>query len=291
MKKILIICILAALSICACDRVITDYDAAIANAEGELGLGQTREALDHYRAIARGLKTDPRWAGIMLRIAEIESNMMRDRAAADEALSDVIERAPLTEAGRIAREARARERVRQKDYQGAIEDYNALIKHFPEGDHAMRYRIDLAGVYLTSKDFRQSRIEVKPLVEGEGVPPEIREKAVFLAAESFFLEGQARKAAGYYEWLIRDFPNSPLLAEAKLHLATCIEELGYLGIAREVTRDAAKDYPNKGVIDARLKSIDERGTKPAKQMKGEAKAGDAEATNAPKKVYKEEPLN
>lgn len=290
MKRILTACAAATLLLSACDRAINDYDAAIAGAEAKLGLGEAESALDSYRRIARAFEDDPRWAGLMLRIAEIEANMMRDGKAADEALSEVIERAPLTDAGRLAREARARDREARRDYQGAIEDYTALIKHFPEGERAMRYRIALSGVYLASKDFRQSRVEIKPLIEGDGVPPEMKEKAIFLAAESFFLEGQVRKAAGYYEWMIREFPKSELAGEAKLHLATCIEEMGYLGIAREVTKDALDEYPNKGVVEARLKSIDERGTKPAKQMNKEL-SRDGKADEGSKKVYKAEPLN
>ncbi|MBN1283245.1 MAG: tetratricopeptide repeat protein [Proteobacteria bacterium] len=283
-----------ALALASCGRAPADFDSSVAEAEALIGLGRAGPAASRYRSIERAFRDDPRWAGVMLRIAEIESNMLGDRAAADRALSEVVRRAPLTEAGRIARETRAGVREASGDYQGAIEDYTALMKHFPEGGRDMLYRVGLAGVYLTAKDFRQSRIEIKPLVEGKDVPPEVKEKAIFLAAESFFLDGQVRKAAGYYEWLMREFPESPLVPEAKLHLATCIEEMGHLGVARDVTKGALDDYPNKGVVEARLKSIDERGTRPAKQVRKELAADSPRGEGPkgePKKVYKEGELN
>lgn len=275
------------LFISACDRAALDFDSEIAKAEAYVGLGEPDRALYAYRDLAERFEDDPRWAGVMLRISELYSTVFADAKAADETLTRLLDRAPLTEAGRLARLARAGLRESRHDYAGAIEDYTAYLKHFPEREDAMSARLMLSGVYLTARDFRQSRVEIKPLVEGKDVPGDIREKALFLAAESFFLEGNVRRASGYYQWLIKDFPKSELVPEAKLHLASCIEEMGYLGIAEEVTRDAAKDYPNKRVIDARLESIEERGSKSAGQMLHEVGQKADVGDEGTKTVYKE----
>jgi|GEM_PF-1623129 len=283
--------IACALLLSACDRTSSDFESEITKAEAYVGVGEADKALYAYRDIADRYADDGRWAGVMLRISELYSTVFADAKSAEEALSKVLDRAPLTEAGRLARLARAGLRESHGDYAGAIEDYTAYLKHFPEHEGAMRARLMLAGVYLTAGDFRQSRVEVKPLVEGKNVPEDVREKALFVGAESFFLEGNVRRASSYYRWLIKDFPDSALVPEAKLHLASCIEEMGYLGIAKDVTRDAAKDYPNKGVIEARLESIDERGTKSAGEMFDEVGAPEAKGGEETKTVYKEGGLN
>ena len=276
----------------ACDSKPSDFESELGKAEAQLGLGRPDKALYAYRSLARHHEGDPRWAGVMLGIAELYSTVLGDSASALNTLSEVIDRTPLTEAGRKAMRVRAELRVKEGDYQGAIEDYTALIKRFPEGEEAMFHKVLLAGVYLTARDFRQARIEIKPLIDGEDVPKDIREKAIFIAAESFFLSGNVKRASGYYQWLLKDFPESPLVPEAKLHMATCIEEMGYMGIARQVTQDAAEDYPNKAVIEARLKSIDDRGSKSASQMREELGVPEpAEGDEGPKDVYKEDVLN
>ena len=109
------------------------------------------------------------------------------------------------------------------------------------------------------KELEQARVELKPLFKDSDVPKEVLEKAIFVAAESYFLEGKSRKASGYYRWLLEEFPESDLAAEAKLHLATCYEEMGYLGVAGSITRSAEEEYPNRGVIDARIESLKARG--------------------------------
>jgi len=292
MKSIVTILIACALLVGACDSKPSDFESELAKAEAQLGLGRPDKALYAYRSLVRHHEGDPRWAGVMLRIAELYSTVLGDSASALNTLSEVIDRSPLTESGRKAMLVRAELRVEEGDYPGAIEDYAALIKHFPEGEGAMLYRVLLASVYLTARDFMQARIEIKPLIEAKEVPNDIREKVIFIAAESFFLDGNVKRASGYYQWLLKDFPESSLVPEAKLHLATCIEEMGYMGIARQITQDAAEDYPNKAVIEARLKSIDYRGSKSASQMREELGIPEpAEGDEDSKNVYKGDGLN
>ncbi|HQH80951.1 MAG TPA: hypothetical protein PK599_06125, partial [bacterium] len=74
------------------------------------------------------------------------------------------------------------------------------------------------------------------------------------------------EAIRWYDALIENFPDSELAPEAKLHMATCFEETGRLGAARNVT-ERSSDYPNQKVVDARMKSIDKKGLPIVQQNK------------------------
>lgn len=254
---IILVCVFILLPGCAQHNFESDYK----DAESKVGLGDTDAALTAYRRIADKYRADPRRPLILFRIAEMYENFLGEKDMAIEAYVRLINEYPLSEESRVARERRADLNEKKGQLDAAIEDYYALIKHYPASPDQNRYRILLVGAYLAQRNFPQARIEVKPLVEGKDTPAEIREQALFAAAESYFLEDQPQKAAPFYQAILKDFPNSKFAGEAKLHLATCIEEMGYLGAARDLTSEAAKDYPNKKVIDTRLKSIDERGGK------------------------------
>lgn len=249
---------LCLISIASCKP--KSFDAIYREAEAKVGLSNIDGALVEYRRLANQFPDDPRRPGILMRIAELYNSLVGNDDLAIESYGRVINEYPLTEAGRQAREKRIAllEKKGRKDE--VIEDYYALIKYFPEYADRDRYRMLLVGAYLAQRNYPQARTEIKPLVEEKGISPEIREQALFAAAESYFLEDKAEKAAPFYQALLKEFPNSNLASESELHLATCIEEMGYLGPARDLTKDAAKDYPNPKVIDARLKSIEDRGT-------------------------------
>lgn len=231
----------------------------MSKAEAHIGLGDYVDAINEYRSIADSYKNDPKRAIALFRIADIYATSLNNTEAALKTYEEVIDDSPFSYAARESRERRAALLERIGDYEGAIEDYFSLLKYFGDNVQGMRYRILTAGAYLSMKDYRQARTEIKPIVEDTNAPKDILEQAIFLAAESYFLEGMTRKAAGYYIWFLEEFPESKLASEAKLHLANCYEELGYLGVASNITKSAAKDYPNKKVVDARLESLKARG--------------------------------
>lgn len=259
MKSVITILIFISIAAAACSRGDIDLEKSISKAEAHIGLGNYAVAMREYHSIAERLKNDPRRAGILLRIADLYATSIGSTEAALNAFGQVIDESPLSEAAREARERRAALREGMGDFEGAIEDYYALLKYFGDDERGPRYRVLLAGVYLSMKDYRQAKVEIKPILMDQNVSQDILEQAIFLAAESYFLEGKVKRASGYYRWLLEQFPESKLAAETKLHLATCYEEMGYLGVAGYITKSAAEDYPNRGVVNTRLNSLKERG--------------------------------
>ncbi|HPQ81520.1 MAG TPA: tetratricopeptide repeat protein [bacterium] len=263
MRRAVTICfaIAVAASVCACEKP-EGFDADYRKAEAKVGLGDNDGAVAAYRKLIDRYPNDPRRAGAMLRVGDLCATMLADDALAIKAYGRIIDEYPLSDTSMLARERRAHLNEKLGRMDDAIEDYSALLKHFPKNADRTRYRILLVGAYLAKRNFAQARLELKPLFDDPKTPPGVREQALFAAGESFFLEDRPANAVPYYQQLLKEFPTSKLASEAELHLATCVEEMGYLGTAREITRDAARDYPNRQVIDARLESIKERGTKP-----------------------------
>lgn len=263
MRRAVTICfaIAVAASVCACDSP-QGFDADYRKAEAKVGLGDRDGAVAAYRRLVDRYPNDPRRPGALLRMGDLCATMLADDGLAIKAYGRVVSEYPLSEASMLARERRAHMNEKAGRMDEAIEDYAALLKHFPENADRTRYRILLVGAYLASRNFAQARLELKPLFDDPKTPPGVREQALFAAGESYFLEDKPENAVPYYQQLLKEFPTSKLAAEAELHYATCVEEMGYLGTARDITRDAARDFPNRLVIDARLKSIKERGTKP-----------------------------
>lgn len=233
-------------------------DGDVKDAESKIGLGRMGAAIEAYESVARRYPDDPRRPGILLRMAKIYESILDDDEGALKAYERVLLEYPLSEASMLAREGIAGIAERRGDVEAMIESYTALIKHFPDYADRYRYRVLLGGAYISAKRFPEARSELAILIQDEKTPRRVVEQAYFAYAESYFLEGRPKKAAEWYSALIRDFPDSELKSEAKLHLATCMEEMGRLGAARVVT-ESVSDYPNKQVIDTRLKSIDRRG--------------------------------
>lgn len=261
MLRISIIAACLALLLCAQGCSKNNFEQNFAEAEAKMGMGDARGALGALQKVAGRYPQDPRRPGVLLRIADIYGIVMDEKKQAVEAYGAVIDEYPLSEASMLAHERRARLMENAGNYAAAIEDYAALIKHFPDHADHYRYRVLMGGAYMAGGEYDQARTELLPLLEDEKTPTRVREQALFAIAESYFLASQHDEAVPYYQAFLGAFPKSNLAGEAKLHLATCVEEMGYLGTAHDIAREARKDYPNKDVVDARLRGIERRGQK------------------------------
>lgn len=232
------------------------FDRDLREAESKIGMGHTSQAMAVYESIVGRYPDDPRRHEILLKIAELDEILEADDKVAIEAYGRVVKEYPDTESARIARERRAKFRQEGGDVEGAIEEYTALIEFYPQ--YESFYRVLLGGAYIAKGDYTQARVELGPLFRMDSVPADILEQAAFAYAESLFLEDHLEMAIKWYRAFLANFPDSKQADEAKLHLATCLEEMGHLGLASSVMKSAS-GYPNKKVIETRLKSIGERG--------------------------------
>lgn len=264
MRKFLFIAI-AVLFAAACAK--PSFDDAFKRAEGELGLGNFEKAAKLYGRILKDHPNDPRNAVVLLRMGDVYAYSMGNVAEGLKSYQQAIERGPQAEIARLAHERRADVFEIESKSAGMIEEYTALLKYFPDHADAPKYRMKLGESYIMSNEFQQARTELRGFVEKQGVPRDFRERALFDIGETYFLEGKPGKAVRFYHTLLQENPKSPLAGEAELRVATCLEEMGYLGMAQKFAKDAGQRYPNKEVVEDRVKGIEERGKAHPKDSK------------------------
>lgn len=235
------------------------FEDSFKKAEGEIGLGNFKKAAKLYVKLAERFPRDERIAVIWLRLGDLYSYPMGRAAEGLDAYQKAVESSPTSEAARLAHERRAEVFERLGRPLGMIEEYTALLKYFPDSEAATGYRMRLGESYLMAEEYQQARTELRGFVEKAGVEAEQRQRALFDIGETYFLEGKPGKAVRFYYTLLRENPKSPLAAEAELRIATCLEEMGYLGTAYKFVADAKNRYPNEKVIDERLEGLKNRG--------------------------------
>ncbi len=235
------------------------FDESYRRAEGEIGLGNYTKAVKIYDRLVKNNPNDARTAVIWLRLGDLYANPLGDVKRGLAAYQQAIEAAPTSEAARLAHERRAVLFEKENHPLGSVEEYTALLKYFPGHDDAQMYKMKLGEAYIMGNEFQQARTELRGFVEKTGVAPEFRYRALFNIGETYFLEGKPGKAVRFYYAMLKEAPKSALAGEAELRVATCLEEMGYLGTAHKFAQDAKKRYPNEAVVEGRLKGIENRG--------------------------------
>jgi TolA-binding protein len=233
------------------------FDEAVKRAEEQVGLGNFREAAEIYESVIGKYPHDSRIAAVLLQLGNLYAAIGDDDQAFN-AYQRCIEAEPTSEAARFAHEKRAELYGREDRWGGMVEEYTALLKYFPDHPDVQEYRMRLGEAYITGRQYQQARTELRSFVEKEKVSPELRQRALFDIGETYFLEGKPGKAVRFYYALTQEAPKSKVAPEAELRIATCLEEMGYLGTAHKFAEEAKKTYPNKEVVEDRMKGMEKR---------------------------------
>jgi len=239
------------------------YNDAIRKAEEQVGLGNFEKAVSIYSDLVQKFPKEPRNTAIFLQLGDLYASSIGDVKKGLDAYQKCIETAPTSEAARLAHERRAAIFENEGHAAGQVEEYTALLKYFGDHPDALKYRMGLGEAYITSREFQQARTELRGFVEKVQVSADLRARALFDIGETYFLEEKPGKAVRFYYALVQEAPKSQLVPEAKLRIATCLEEMGYLGLAQKFAEDAKKTYPNPDVVDSRIEGIVKRGKAPA----------------------------
>lgn len=256
--SILYVLIFLAVSSCTSHSFESDFRKA----EADLGVGKVKPAIAEYESIVEKYKDHKQRPAVLLKLAKLKELAGGDKGGAIKVYNRIVKEYSQSEFAKVALEERALLSHEMGNPESAIEDVTLLMKLFPDEGEVFRYRVLLGNIYLSMGKYSQARIEISPVVKDDVirlVQGDVLEQAVFTYAESLFLEDRLADAVNWYNAFIDNFPKSKNVDEARLHLATCLEEMGHLGAARAVT-EKAKNYPNRKVIDLRLKSIGERGS-------------------------------
>lgn len=238
------------------------FQAELRRIEGLVGLGKFEPAVDAYQRLAAREPLTSRSAALWVLIGQLYAGPLLRRDLALIAFGKAAEMAPLSEAARVAREQRAGIFEEEGVVDAMIEEYARLVKYYPEHERRFWYRLRMAEGFLIGKRYQEARAELEVLGKMTGLPEDIREHAFFDLGESYFLDGSMEKAGRTYISFLKQYPKSTFKGEVDLRIAACAEELGYLGTAYQFAADARDAYPNKEVVESRLKSLEQRGTKP-----------------------------
>ena len=272
----LVLVLLVACVSCSRDSL----DRRMEEADARVGVGNHSAARDIYFDVAASCPEYKRCAEALFRVGEIEVDVMKRPENGLEIYARVIEFFPLKEAGRIARERRAALFERQGDYLGAAEEYAQLLQYFPNNKNAAHHLLRLGESYLALGNYEQARSELKNLITVKSVDEAIRAEALFAFAESYFLQGRLGLAEKTYQRMIDEYPNSKLIPEAQIKIATCREERGLMGDAAKSMEAAKKGFSNKRIIGERLKSMEERGVAKPSVAREDHEKAKAEAKKA-----------
>ena len=259
-KKFKIICaflFLILINLFSCTS--SDFKESLTHAEELIGVGKYAQAAGIYKKLAEQSLKSSQKAVVYLKLGDLYTYSMSDLQAGLETYQKCVEVAPHSEAARLAHERRANIFESEGMPAKVAGEYATLLKFFPEHEEAPIYRVCLGEAYIASKEYQQAREELRRFVEGENISKDLRVRALFDIGETYFLESKPGKAIRFYYAFVQESPDSPLIPEVKMRIATCLEEMGYLGMAQKFAKEAAKDYPNKEVIEQRLKGINERG--------------------------------
>lgn len=234
-------------------------DQKMSHAEEYTGIGKISEALKLYEQVSKACPEYDKCAEALLIMGDLQGYAENEPLKALDTYAKITRYFPLLEAGRVALERRAKLYEHIGDYLGAADEYASLIQHFPQSEDAPKYLLRLGESYLAMGNYKQARMELTGFVESDKVDPMLRQEALFAYAETYFLEDRLGLAEKAYRKLIEEYPESELVPEATMKIATCQEERGFLGYAAETLRDARKDYPNRDALDERLNAMRNRG--------------------------------
>lgn len=223
-----------------------------------IGVGDFKKAAGVYNDLLKSSAGDHQKSAIYYELGNLYAYSMRDAVKGLTNYQKCIESSPYSESARLAHERRAEIFEAQGIASEMASEYSDLLKYFPEHENVASYQLRLGEAYIAGKEYQQAREELRGFVEQAEVPPDLRHRALFNIGETYFLESKPGKAVRFYYAFIQEDPKSPLVPEAKLRIATCLEEMGYLGMAQKFTQDAAKAYPNKEVIEKRLDGMKTR---------------------------------
>ena len=234
-------------------------DSRMTEADSLIGTGDYQSALVLYKKIVKNCPGYAKCSEALIYAGDIEANFKGDRQSAQNSYQKVIELYPLSEGARLARERKASLYVKSGDYLNAINMYAELLQYYPNSDKAPSYLLSLGEAYMSMGNYDQARVELKSLVQSRIIDSKIRAAALFAYAESFFLQGRLGLAEKAYNVLVQDHPDSELVPEAMMKIATCQEERGFLGDAIETLLKINKKYPNQDVVKSRLEALKKRG--------------------------------
>ncbi len=219
-----------------------------------MGIGKYERAAKIYQQILGKNPQDQQKQQILLLLGDLYANGLGETVKGLDIYQQCVEVDPYSELALKAHLKRAEIFERKGLSQKLVEEYAVIYKYFPQA----KYRLHLGEAFIANKDYEQARVELRKFLDDSEMPQQLKNRVLFDIGESFFLEGKPKEALKFYFEFLEQAPESELAPEVKLRIASCFEEMGRLGMAHKYTQKALEHYPNKQVVEERLKALKER---------------------------------
>ncbi len=257
---LLILCLLI-IAGCSRDNARVRFEGA----ESSLGNGEFERAIEEYRSVANDFGTSAYGPVSLYKIASIYDRHLGDKPKAIEAYYALYNIYPESAEAVEAVEAMAVIYSKAGNHTKAIGEYQWVLERRPAREEHYRYLIAME--YLRMNDFRQTRLELRDLLDSLSVPNppppggplyELMVKIYYQTANSYYLESKNTEAIKAYDDLISRYPDHPLSLEAKLNKAHILVEDELFEPALELLHALAEEHPHTETIDSMIKLTKKR---------------------------------
>jgi tetratricopeptide (TPR) repeat protein len=147
---------------------------------------------------------------------------------------------------------------RLQNYEQAIIEIRKLIEKYTNHKGVDQFQYKLAQCFAYRRDFDQARLEYLILLDSYP-NTKLKPDIYYNIANTYFIEGSGKidKAVEYYQRLLTEYPDSPLVLEAKFYIAASFEEKGDLEEALKRYEELMGVYENENVLKMRIKGVKE----------------------------------
>lgn len=143
------------------------------------------------------------------------------------------------------------------DYDKAIIEYQRLIDIY----HTLQYDDEnqsrIAYCYFKKGNYYQAIIEFDNLIERYPLSKLI-EDAYYQRSNIYYIMGDCDKAKEGYNKILERFPDSQYIMDAKLGIAECLDEEGFLSEALELLKELEDIYTDKELIRIKIRGVKKR---------------------------------
>jgi TolA-binding protein len=231
-------------------------EARYIRGEKMVGAGEYGEAVEIFRGIHQGHGKFRLAPQALFRSAEVLNHYLERYHEAILAYLMVEKDYPDTDQARKAQEQVAEiYKNSLRDYGRAIVAYQKLLDSGAPDGDRIQYEV--ADSYFRLNNFEQARIEFESLLKNYPDSPLVAE-VQYRIAVAYSLEGSSEEAEEAFRVTIEKWPGSPYTAEARFGLATVLEERDELKASLQILEELKGTYPNAEALAKKTDQVKER---------------------------------
>ncbi len=144
-----------------------------------------------------------------------------------------------------------------EEYKKAIEQYQRLLGNYPDSQERDLFRFRIAKSYYQVLSFSEAIEQYRQLLK-DFPKSALREETLYQIGNTYFTKGDYPAAHEAFEEVIIQFPSGRLKTFALFGVGNCFEEQDQLEEALRMYTKLREQYPNKEVIDLKIKRVRER---------------------------------